>query len=57
MVTCDGYENTFNKLGQEMNPDIQLEFIDYLKKMDKERARKYYLPLLYRKGSGQDSKF
>ena len=56
MVTCDGYENTFKKLGQEMNPDIQLEFIEYLKKMDKERAKKYYLPLLFRKSTaGQSS--
>ena len=52
-VTCDGYNQTFQeqKLEHVMNPDIQIEFIDYLKKLDWERARKYGLPILYRKGS------
>merc|ERR1711884_399258 len=55
-VTCDGYNQTFqkHKLEHVMNPDIQLEFIDYLKKLDWERARKYGLPILYRQGSAGD---
>ena len=49
-MRCDGYDQMFGKDEMELfELDAQKEFIAYLKKMDTERARKYYLPLLYRR--------
>ena len=46
---CNGYDQMFRKTEQDADPEVQQEFIEYLKKLDRERARKYSLPILYRK--------
>ena len=48
-MVCDGYDQLFRKNNQDYDPDVQLEFIEYLKQLDKERHRKYSLPVLFRK--------
>ena len=52
-LACKGYQTKWNKdpswiFWEDMN-NIKI-FIDYLKRLDRERARFFYLPLLYRPG-------
>ena len=53
---CSGYESNFYKTDQEYNDWSRKEFISYLKKIDAERAKKYYLPVLFRNTLAEDAK-
>ena len=50
VMLCDKYpsELRFDKTNYNYDPNEQEEFIDYLEKLDKFRANKFNLPVLYR---------
>ena len=51
VMRCKFYENRFYKTDFEYDPETQLEFIEYLKKLDRERNKRFKLPILYRKSN------
>ena len=46
---CTGYDSRYTKTEHETDENVRREFIEYLKRIDAERAKKYYLPVLFRK--------